>query len=220
MIGLEYRIPIPPGMEVFVPFDVRDPKRRLEPLFSADERRAFARAMLTDVLAAVSAAGHEPTVLATAPVDVDADIEVDDRPLTPAVNARLTDRSPPVAVVMADLPLLTPAVVGRLFDSPGDVVLAPGLGGGTNAVVARSPVVRVDYHGASIRDHRRMARMQDLRATTVDSYRVGVDVDEPSDLVEVLIHARGASRDWLEDHGVCLLTDDRGRVRVDRRPLD
>lgn len=207
-------------MEVFVPFDVRDPKRRLEPFLSADERRAFARAMLTDVLAAVSEAGPEPTVLATATVDVDAAVEVDDRPLTPAVNVRLTDRPPPVAVVMADLPLLTPAAVRSLLDSPGDVVLAPGLGGGTNAVVARSPAVRVDYHGASIRDHLRMARKRDLQTNTVDSYRVGVDVDEPSDLVEVLLHARGVSRDWLEDHGVCLRTDDGGRVRVDRRPLD
>ena len=52
-------------MDVFVPFDARDPNTRLSSLLSADQRQDFAGAMLADVLDAVRAVGHQPTVLST-----------------------------------------------------------------------------------------------------------------------------------------------------------
>jgi 2-phospho-L-lactate guanylyltransferase len=200
-------------MEVVVPFAVERPKTRLADALAPAERESFARAMLADVLAAVCAAGREPTVLATAPVEVDAPVTVDDRPLTEAVNARLDGA--PVAVVMADLPLATGSAVERLLAPDADVVFAPGLGGGTNALVARHPEFRVDYHGASIRDHRRIARDVGASAATVDSFRLATDVDEPSDLAEVLLHGEGQAREWLVDAGFELAVDG-GRVGVKR----
>lgn len=214
---------------VLVPFDAVDPKRRLSPVLDADERAAFARVMLADVLDTLREAEYEPTVLATGPVDVDATVVVDDRPLTPAVNARLAGEaegpvpSPatPVAVVMADLALATPAALARLFaggaDAPDlDVTIAPGRGGGTNALVVRDPAFRVDYHGASVRDHRRIARDAGLATGSVDSFRLATDVDEPADLVEVLLHADGSrSRAWLREAGFRVATGD-GRVGVER----
>lgn len=205
-------------MEVYVPFDATAPKRRLESVLSSDERQAFARTMLRDVLDAITGAGLSPTVLSTGPVAVDVPVTIDERDLTPAVNDRLASASGVVAVVMADLPLVTPATVERLVDTPGDVVLVPGLGGGTNAVVARDPTFRVDYHGGSIRDHRAIARRQDLTVGTVDSYRLSVDVDEPPDLVEVLLHTDGHSAEWLSDHGFRVEPDTAGRVAVTRGP--
>jgi 2-phospho-L-lactate guanylyltransferase len=202
-------------MRVVVPFAVRSPKTRLASVLDADERRDFARVMLGDVLAAVRDAGHDPTVLATASLDVDADVTVDDRPLTPAVNDAL-DAPGPVAVVMADLALATGAAVARLLGADGDVVLAPGRGGGTNALVARHPDFRVDYHGASIRDHRRIAREVGAAPTEVDSMRLATDVDEPADIVEVLLHGRGEAASWLRAAGFELDVDG-GRVGV-RRP--
>jgi 2-phospho-L-lactate guanylyltransferase len=206
-------------MRVLVPFAAERPKTRLSPVLDADERRAFAATMLDDVLAAVREAGHDPRVLATAPVDVDAPVEVDDRPLTPAVNAVLERESPdpaaPLAVAMADLALATPAAVARLVDATGEVVLAPGRGGGTNALVLRRPDVRVDYHGVSYRDHLRAARAAGATPTTVDSMRLATDVDEPADLVEVLLHGEGAAPEWLRDAGFELDVGD-GRVRVRR----
>ena len=218
-------------MRVVVPFGAERPKTRLSSVLDADERRAFARAMLRDVLDALASTGHDPTVVATAPVDCDASVEVDDRPLTEAVNGRLPggagdaaadadaaaedDRPDPVAVVMADLALATPAALERLFAPDADVVLAPGRGGGTNALVVRHPGFRVDYHGASIRDHRAIARDVGASTATVDSFRLATDVDEPGDLVEVLLHADGRAAAWLREAGFAVTATD-GRVEATR----
>ena len=214
-------------MEVIVPFSTDRPKSRLADVLSPDERRAFARAMLDDVLDAVAAAGGEPTVLATAPVDTDSSVAVDDRPLTTAVNAALAERfesdgasddSPdPVAVVMADLALATPAAVGRLFEAGRDagVAIAPGRGGGTNALVASHAEFRVDYHGASYLDHREIAADIGAAFAAVDSHRLGTDIDEPADLAEVLIHGEGRAATWLREAGFALDASD-GRVTAVR----
>jgi 2-phospho-L-lactate guanylyltransferase len=218
-------------MRVVVPFAVDQPKTRLSAPLGADERRAFARAMLADVLAAIDATGHDSTVLATAELDADAfadlpgdasvtlpadtDVVVDDRSLSTAVNDVLATADDPVGVLMSDLPLVKPETVRRLAAKSGDVVAAPGRGGGTNALVVRHADFRVDYHGASYLDHRAAAR--DVGATfgTVDSFRLATDVDEPSDLAEVLIHGDGAAADWLVDAGFRLAVDE-GRVGVAR----
>ncbi|MFB6192303.1 MAG: 2-phospho-L-lactate guanylyltransferase [Haloarculaceae archaeon] len=210
-------------MRVVVPFDARDPKTRLGPVLDPAERREFALAMCRDVLEALRAAGTEPEVLANAPVDVDAPVTVDERDLTAAVNGVLaeTDAGDGVAVVMADLALATPATVERLLAPRGeaDVTIAPGRGGGTNALVVGHPAFRVDYHGASVRDHRRAAADLDAVVREVDSFRLATDVDEPSDLAEVLLHGDGRSRDWLSRAGFELAVDD-GRVGVTRARAD
>jgi len=207
-------------MRVVVPFAAETPKTRLADLLAAEERTAFARAMLRDVLGAVRATGHRPEVLATGPVDADAPVTVDERPLTDAVNAVLSERADDegetaLAVVMADLPLATPAAIERLVSASGEVVLVPGRGGGTNAFVTRHPEFRVDYHGASIGDHRRAAADAGATVTELDSFRLSTDVDEPADLVEVLLHGDGAAHDWLVDAGFSLAVDG-GRVGVTR----
>jgi 2-phospho-L-lactate guanylyltransferase len=204
-------------MRVLVPYDASRPKTRLADALDADERAAFAAAMLRDVLGAVRAAGHEPTVLATAPLDdaPDVPVTVDDRALTPAVNDALAAADGPRAVVMADLALATPRAVRRLCGADGEVVIAPGRGGGTNALVAAHPDFRVDYHGASYLDHLRAARGVGATVREVDSFRLGTDIDDPSDLADLLIHGDGAARDWLRDAGFRLATGD-GRVAVRR----
>lgn len=232
-------------MRVVVPYDVREPNTRLSDVLAPGERTAFAAVMLADVLRAIRGAGGDPELLATGPIEAvdiataadesadagsspptaedgvaaadwsDIPVTVDERPLTPAVNAVLADADEPIAVVMADLPLATPHALGRLFDVDGDVVAVPGRGGGTNALVVGHPGFRVDYHGASFRDHRRIA--DDIGATfaVVDSFRLATDVDERSDLVEVLLHGDGEAAAWLADAGFSVETGD-GRVDVVR----
>lgn len=204
-------------MYTIVPFDSATPKTRLESVLGPDERRAFSRAMLDDVLSALASTPADPVVLATAPVECSVPVAVDDRPLTTAVNARLGEE--PTAVVMADLALATPESVERLFAPDADVTLVPGRGGGTNALVARDPAFRVDYHGASFRDHRRIAESVGASVATVDSFRLSTDVDEPSDLVEVLLHAPdGTAAAWLADRGFEVTVEATGgRVVVRRR---
>jgi 2-phospho-L-lactate guanylyltransferase len=203
-------------MRVLVPYAADDPKTRLADALDPGERAVFAHTMLEDVLAAVRAAGETPEVLATGPLDVEAAVAVDERPLTPAVNAALEGSEGPVAVVMADLALATGDALSALFERDGDVVLVPGRGGGTNALVARHPDFRVDYHGVSFRDHRRAARDADAEVAVVDSHRLSTDVDERADLVEVLLHGEGRSAAWLRDAGFSLATDDQRRVRAVR----
>jgi 2-phospho-L-lactate guanylyltransferase len=229
-------------MRIIVPFTDRDPKSRLAPVLSTTERREFALAMLCDVVDAVEGVGHEPELLVPEPLDfegpatgddapgvgLDADAverleslpaTVDDRPLTAAVNAALddgSDRDPVQAVVMADLALATPTALRRLFAAGGDVAIAPGRGGGTNALVVRDPGFSVDYHGASYRDHRRIAAEAGLSVDVVDSMRLATDVDEPSDLLEVLLHGDGRARRWLLEAGFEVDEDGGGRIGVRR----
>ena len=208
-------------MEVVVPFSPVDPKSRLSPVLDAAERREFAFAMLEDVLDALSRTRGvpAPTVLSTAELgrDVGVPVEVDDRALTPAVNDVLASTADPVAVVMADLALATPTALSRLFASDADVVLAPGRRVGTNALVARHPDFRVDYHGASFVDHRAAAGTVGASVSVVDSNRLATDVDEPADLAEVLAHGAGAAADWLRDRGFVLAARDDGSVHAVRR---
>ncbi|MFC7194162.1 2-phospho-L-lactate guanylyltransferase [Halosimplex aquaticum] len=210
-------------MRVVVPFAPDRPKTRLAPVLDEAERAEFARTMLDDVLGALSTLDRErslsldPFVLSTAPVDCDAPVTVDDRSLSDAVNAQLPDSAddPPAAVVMADLALATPDALARLFAPDADVVLAPGRGGGTNALVARDPDFAVDYHGASFRDHREITREAGADLAVVDSFRLSTDVDEPADLVEVLLHADGSAFEWLDGAGFELAVAE-GRVEVER----
>jgi 2-phospho-L-lactate guanylyltransferase len=202
-------------MRVVVPFGVRDPATRLSSVLSAAERRAFAQRMLADVLAAVRGAGGDPEILADASLETaDAPVTVDERPLTAAVNEAIAAASEPIAIVMADLALATPRAVDRLWGD-GEVVLAPGRGGGTNALVVDHPAFRVDYHGASYLDHLRIAREVGATVREVDSMRLATDVDEPADLAELLLHGEGAAADWLRAAGFELDVSD-GRVGVVR----
>lgn len=212
-------------MHAVIPFAVENPKTRLAGVLEPLERERLARAMLADVLEATERAGATPTVLTTQPLEIETTVEVptvvDDRPLTEAVNGVLEQRVPEypregVAVVMADLALATPEALESLFSADGDVVVAPGRGGGTNALVVRHSEFRVDYHGASYLDHRDRARAVDATLETVDSFRLSTDIDEPEDLVEVLLHTDGRARRTLEEFGLELSIHE-GRVGVDRQ---
>ena len=220
-------------MEVLIPYSTPAPKSRLSELLSPSERASLASAMLADVVAAVRTAGGDATVLSTAPLAEAIDAQsarsprviVDDRPLSTAVNAALSERlsirgvadgaESAVGIVMADLALATGPVLDEFFTRDGDIVIAPGRGGGTKALVVRHSDFRVDYHGASYLDHRRHARSIDASVSVYDSHRLASDVDRPSDLTEVLVHGAGRAETWLREAGFCLSSDS-GRVSVVR----
>ncbi len=202
-------------MQIVVPFAAETPKTRLASVLDSDERATIARAMLADVVDAIETAGHDPLVVSTAPIEIETPTAVDDRSLTRAVNARLEAASGPIGIVMADLALVTPTAIDRLCAHDGDVVIAPGRGGGTNALVVRHPAFRVDYHGGSYLDHQAIAREAGLRLESIDSFRLATDIDEPADLVEVLVHGSGRARTQLRSLGFELDRSE-GRVTLDR----
>lgn len=202
-------------MRVVVPFAAREPKTRLADVLTPAEREEFSRAMLGDVLEAIRETDHELEVLATAPLAVEAPVTVDERSLTTAVNEVLAEAIEPVAIVMADLGLATPAALDRLFDTSGEVVLVPGRGGGTNTIVTRHPDFRVDYHGTSYLDHLRIAHELGASVNVVDSHRLSTDVDEPDELLELYLHGEGSAREWLVEAGF-EPTVQEGRTRLER----
>ncbi|ALG82812.1 2-phospho-L-lactate guanylyltransferase [Halanaeroarchaeum sulfurireducens] len=187
-------------MRVVIPFDARNPKSRLSPTLDREERRDFSEAMLRDVIDVVRETGRSPEILSTAPVDVDATVSVDERPLTPLVNELIEDGTP-IAVETADLAIATPLALDRLLGADGNVVVAPGREAGTNALVVRDPAFRVDYHGASFRDHLDRARAGGASVREVDSFRLATDIDAPADLLEVLVHGDGRASQWLRAAG-------------------
>lgn len=203
-------------MRVLVPYRVEEPKTRLAPMLETRERRELSRLMLTDVLTAIREAGYEPSVLSTAPLPIQDEVTIDERPLTVAVNGQLEAASDVnTAVVMADLALATPESLSRLLTMDGDVVLAPGRGGGTNALVSRHPRFRVDYHGASYRDHMEICDEIGADTREIDSYRLSTDIDASDDLGELLLHGNGRAADWLDTRFELSLSN--GRVGVERQ---
>lgn len=205
-------------VQVIVPFDGETPKTRLRSVMDLDERRQFARAMLRDVLRAIREAGASPLVLSRSSLNLSVPVCVDERPLSAAVNTRLRTDPSEAAVVMADLPLVTARSLKRLFGRDGDVVLAYGVGGGTNALVARHPEFRVDYHDGSYHDHLANAREIAASVAEVDSFRLGFDIDEPADLAELLLYGDGNAVAWLRRHGFTVTDDERRQIR--RRTMD
>lgn len=203
-------------MRTVVPLRGHDPKTRLVPFFDAGERRGFAVSILRDVLDVVRTVSGDPVVIADALMTADASVTVNDRPLTKVVGGKLDDLDDgPVAVVMTGLALAMPTALSRLFEIDVDVVAMPDLDGGVNVLVARHPELSVDRHGASILDRRRITRDVGCSFAKADSMRLAVDVDEPSDSVEVLTHGGRRVREWLVDASVRLACGS-GRVEVIR----
>lgn len=201
-----------------IPFKPVNPKTRISCVLNQAEREDFARAMLRDVIHAVIQAGCEPIILSTHPFSIEgAQTVVMKEGLNEALNAFLATLSVPVLIIMSDLPLVTPESVRRVIFAGGDASIVPGRGGGTNILFIKRPrEFHVDYYGASYLDHMRIFSELGWETMVVDSHRLSTDIDEKEDLVEVLLHGTGNSRNYLEDLGFSIEIDAKGRVGVRR----
>jgi 2-phospho-L-lactate guanylyltransferase len=202
-----------------VPFKPVNPKSRLSSVLNREEREEFARAMLADVLTAVVAGGATPIILSTHPfVWPHAETRVMAAGLNDALNVYFSEQVGPLLLVMADLPLATPEALRRVMSTRADIGIVPGRGGGTNALYLKDPrCFRADFYGASYLKHRQIAQEFGRSVESIDSFRLHTDVDEKEDLVEVLLHNNGRSREFLESAGFSLVTE-HGRVSVKRHP--
>lgn len=203
-------------MKAIVPFKVVNAKSRLSSLLTPEERTELARLMLLDITRTLAAAGVKVALLTTGPFEwEDAEIVVSEKDLNAALNDFLAVQSEPVLIVMADIPLITEKNVRDMVASPGDLVICPGRGGGTNAQLIRRPEkYHVDYYGASYLDHIRIADENGLSAEMFDSFNVSTDIDETYDLVELYIHGEGEAAKYLRS--ITALDASKGRVRVTR----
>ena len=220
------------SIRVIMPFKLDCPKSRLSAVLSSEERAELALAMLEDVLEAVSGLGRVTILLkGLLPEEwlldhrirgggTGSGIEVQDCPkeLDEALNLVIEAEERKgwpgdLLIAMADLPLMSPSDIADLVRTPGDVVIAPGRGGGTNMILIRDPRFRVCYYGLSFLKHLRRAEELGLSVGVFESFRCSIDIDEPSDLVEALIHGRGRTPELLRDMGF-ELSGKRSKSRV------
>lgn len=202
-----------------IPFKPVNPKTRLSCILNQEEREAFARAMLEDVIASVLKSGCSATLLCTHPFKHEnALIAVRKESLNEAINWALGQFHCPALIIMADLPLVTAGDIQRLIRTEKDMAIVPGRGGGTNVIFLKKPrCFHADFYGASFLDHLRVAEECGFSVEVIDSFRMSTDIDEKEDLVEILIHGKGRkSREYLERSGFTLAIDEKGRVGVQR----
>lgn len=202
-----------------IPFKPVNPKTRLSCILDQEEREAFARAMLEDVIAAVQKSGCSATLLCTHPFKHEnALIAVRKESLNDAINWALKQFHCPALIIMGDIPLVTAGDIQRLIRTEKDMSIVPGRGGGTNIIFLKKPrCFHADYYGASFLDHMRIAEECNFSVEVIDSFRMSTDIDEKEDLVEILIHGKGRkSREYLENSGFSLAIDEKGRVGVQR----
>ena len=182
-------------------------KQRLSPLLSAMERFALAEAMLQDVLAALDACRHREHV---ALVSGDArahrlarqyGFAIIDDPNDPgetgaielATQAAIERCAKFIMVLPADIPLITALEVDQIFDAalPTGTVLAPSASGrGTNAVLQRPPgLFPLRFGNDSFVPHLAAARATGKPVEVLRLAGIGVDIDEPADLADLLAAA-------------------------------
>ena len=178
-------------------------KERLAPALSPELRMELARAMLSDVLAAL---GQVETMAGAAVISRDPET----LELAASLGARLLVEQPceglnqavaqgvkgciglgatAVLIAMGDIPLLSPdelrAVATRL--PPRGVVLTPSADGtGTNLLVARPPDVMPTHFGpGSLALHRRAGAELGLEVVISEAPGAALDIDTLADLVRL-----------------------------------
>ncbi len=201
-----------------IPFKLVNPKTRLSCILSQEEREAFARAMLEDVIYAAKDANCSPVIVGTELFDSeDTQITVSDADLNQTLNSLLPQSVGEILIIMADLPLANAQAIKRVITTKNDMAVVPGRGGGTNVIFIKEPQrFHVDYYGMSFLKHIKIAEEAGLSCEVIDSFCLHTDIDEKEDLVELLIHGTGKSRAYLEQLGFAL-TAEKGRVGVERK---
>jgi 2-phospho-L-lactate guanylyltransferase len=200
------------NIQVVIPFKLDGAKSRLSPLLSLEERVGLAQTMLKDVISTVSSAGpviilfrsgHNHCQMPDAKI-IECDLDLNDALNNLIDNWQEKGWPAHLLIAMADLPLIDERDVEGMIHTEGDVVIAPGRGGGTNLLLIRNPSFRVSYHGLSFSKHVDLAEKLGLSVGVYYSYRCGCDMDEISDLVEVLLHGHGLTKEWLDEMGFIL----------------
>ena len=205
-------------------------KTRLSPLLTPAERGVVALAMARDVIAACAAqpdwrtwvVSADPAVLAAADRAGAHPVPEEATGLRTAVGqaerrARALGVSE-LAVVLADLPWITPSALRRALE-PADAVVGVRArsDGGTNALVRRPPTVVPALFGrASFARHQEAAARAGRTLRRVESEELAFDLDRPDDVRRLLEDGRGGHTvEVCSELGVAARLDQRSPV-VDR----
>lgn len=205
-------------MKAVIPYKKAGAKSRLSPVLSQEEREEFVELMLNEVINSLKKAGIEKIeILSPSEYGLEAmeksTVRLDKNDLNKALNRYLEQAEEPVLIVMADLPLLSASHIKEIIEIKEDVCIVPGKGGGTNLLFIKKPSnYRVKYYGSSFLTHCSIAAEAGHTVKIYDSFLAGTDIDEPEDLVELLIHGNGAAKAYISEK--FRLEISKGRVRL------
>lgn len=184
--------------------DLVNAKQRLVPVLDPPARAALARAMLSDVLRALSGAGldrvwvvtREPEVAAIArALGAEPLAEAENRGHTAAVATAQAEAARIGAdtfmTIPGDVPCVTREEIRALVDArpaPPGVVFVPSRSGlGTNGVLLAPPAaLRLRFGEPSFDNHLAAARALGLEPRVVALPGLGLDVDDADDLAALL----------------------------------
>ena len=198
-------------------------KSRLSPALTDLERGALTLAMLEDVLdASLGVAGWETWVVSPDEVALEIAARRGARPVSESkpplgsairqVEALANDEGAnTLAVLPADVPLVTAETLHVALRTLGAVVLAPSTdGSGTSLLLRRPPkVIPARFGQDSFRRHVELATARGLPVSVVERQELSFDVDRPGDILTLLADGRrGRTRD------VCLEMDLDVRLRA------
>lgn len=190
-------------------------KSRLAGWLSPLERGALTLAMLEDVLdVAQATAGWEVWVISPDEAVLEvaarrrARAVVEARPgLAAAVRQvealAVAEGVQALAVLAADLPLLTPQALSAALRTLGSVVIGRSAREGTSLLLRRPPrAIPARFGEDSFRRHLELARAKGLPVSVVERPELAFDLDLPSDILTLLADGRrGRTRE------VCLGMD-------------
>jgi 2-phospho-L-lactate guanylyltransferase len=198
-------------------------KTRLSPALTGLERGALTLAMLEDVLdAALSVPGWETWVISPDEVALEVAAGRGARPIPeakpPLANAirqveakAKQDGATALAVLPADVPLVTVDTLHEALRMLGAVVLARSAdGSGTSLLLRRPPrAIPARFGPDSFRRHLELAAERGLPVSVVERRELSFDVDRPDDILTLLADGRrGRTRE------VCLQMDLGARLRA------
>ncbi len=202
--------------------DMTGAKQRLSPVLSAGERQGLYRAMLSDVLRALSSA---PSLDGIAMITKDAEAELmaaeygatiipesENGGQTAAVAhgiAELMAREVETIVqIPGDVPLVTPAeieqVIAAHLPAPAMTIVPARDEQGSNCVICSPPdSVALSFGDNSFFPHLEAARRAGIAPTIVPLAGLGLDIDTAADLEALLARpADTVSHRFLRDSGI------------------
>ena len=198
-------------------------KTRLSPALTGLERGALTLAMLEDVLdAALSVPGWETWVISPDEVALEIAAGRGARPIPeakpPLANAirqveakAKAEGANALAILPADVPLVTVDTLHEALRTLGAVVLARSAdGSGTSLLLRRPPrAIPARFGPDSFRRHVELAETRGLPVSVVERRELSFDVDRPDDILTLLADGRrGRTRE------VCLQMDLGARLRA------
>lgn len=205
-------------MRAVIPYKKTGAKSRLSSILSLREREEFVGLMLNSVMETLREAGIENIDIISPSTygleDVQPGVIIDEADLNEALNTYLGKVSEPVLIIMADLPLLLATHIREIVATERDICIVPGKGGGTNLIFIKNPSrFQVRYYGSSFLTHCAIAEAGGQSFEVYDSLLASTDIDEPEDLVELLVHGKGPAREYIDRKFNFEIS--RGRVKLE-----